>query len=160
MLVYEKKVDGERHLYGKVEGTIPAVDDTQLTYKDAQGQQLELVDKDTYKDDGKGGIYRVSDNAAVNVFIGDTQIIGGEIEVVLTGIEVTAPTKVTYSVDDTLDLTGMVVKEVYSDGTKKTITTGFTTSPVDGATLAATDTKVTVTHTESSKTAEFTITVE
>ena len=160
MLVYEKKVDGERHLYGKVEGTIPAVDDTQLTYKDAQGQQLELVDKDTYKDDGKGGIYRVSDNAAVNVFIGDTQIIGGEIEAVLTGIEVTAPTKVTYAVDDTLDLTGMVVKEVYSDGTKKTITTGFTTSPADGATLAATDTKVTVTHTESSKTAEFTITVE
>lgn len=160
MLVYEKKVDGVRHLYGKVEGTIPAASDTQLTYKDAEGQELELVEKDTYKDDGKGGIYRVSDNKAVNVFIGDTQIIGDEVEVVLKSIEVTAPTKITYSVDDTLDLTGMVVKEVYSDGTKKTITTGFTTSPEDGATLAATDTKVTVTHTESSKTAEFTITVE
>lgn len=160
MLVYEKKVEGTRHLYGKVEGTIPAADDVQLTYKDAEGQELELVEKDTYKDDGKGGIYRVSDKAAVNVFIGDTQIIGDEVEVVLKSIEVTAPTKVTYSVDDTLDLTGMVVKEVYSDGTKKTITTGYTTSPVDGATLAATDTKVTVTHTASSKTAEFTITVE
>jgi len=80
MLVYEKKVEGERHLYGKVEGTVPAVDDVQLTYKDADGQELELVEKDTYKDNGKGGIYRVSDNAAVNVFIGDTQIIGEEIE--------------------------------------------------------------------------------
>ena len=80
MLVYEKKVDGVRHLYGKVEGTIPAASDTQLTYKDAEGQELELVEKDTYKDNGKGGIYRVSDNAAVNVFIDDTQIIGEEIE--------------------------------------------------------------------------------
>lgn len=160
MLVYEKKVEGTRHLFGKVEGTIPAADDTQLTYKDAEGNTLTISESDTYLNDGKGGIIRKSDNKAVNVFIGDTQIIGDEVEVVLKSIEVTAPTKVTYSVDDTLDLTGMVVKEVYSDGTKKTITTGYTTSPVDGATLAATDTKVTVTHTASSKTAEFTITVE
>lgn len=159
MLVYEKKVDGQRHLFGKVQGTIPAADDTQLTYKDASGSSLTLSESDTYLNDGKGGIIRKSDNAAVNVFIGDTQIIGGEITPVLTGIEVTAPTTVTYTVGDKLDLTGMVVKEVYSDGTKKTITTGFTTSPEDGATLATTDTKVTVTHTASSKTAEFTITV-
>ena len=53
----------------------------------------------------------------------------------------------------------MVVKEVYTDGSKKTITEGYTTSPADGATLATTDTKVTVTHTASAKTAEFAITV-
>lgn len=160
MLVYEKKVDGVRHLYGNASGTQPTADDVQLAYKDANGSVLTLSESDTYLNDGKGGIIRKSDNKAVNVFIGNTQIIGGDIEAILTGIEATAPTKVTYDVGDKLDLTGMEVKEVYSDGTKKTITTGFTTSPADGATLAATDTKVTVTHTESSKTAEFTITVE
>lgn len=159
MLVYEKKVDGTRHLFGKVEGTIPAGDDTQLTYKDAEGNTLTVSESDTYLNDGKGGIIRKSDNKAVNVFIGDTQIIGGEIIPVLASIEVTAPTTVSYTEGETLDITGMVVKEVYSDGTKKTITTGFTTSPANGATLATTDTKVTVTHTASSKTAEFAITV-
>lgn len=161
MLVYEKKVDNTRHLYGKVEGTVPAVDDVQLTYKDSDGDTLTIVEGDSYFNDGKGGIIRKSDNKPVNVFIGDTQIIGGEIEEkTITGIEVTPPTKVEYSDGDTLDLTGMVVKEVYSDGDKATITTGFTTDPASGATLATTDTKVTVTHTASSKTAEFAITVE
>lgn len=159
MLVYEKKSDGARHLYGNASGTQPTADDVQLTYKDAEGSNLTVSESDTYLNDGKGGIVRKSDNKAVNVFIGDTQIIGGEITPVLTSIEVTAPTTVAYTEGQTLDLTGMIVKEVYSDGTKKTITTGFTTSPEDGATLATTDTKVTVTHTASSKTAEFTITV-
>ena len=80
MLVYEKKVDNTRHLYGKVEGTIPAVDDVQLTYKDSDGDTLTIVEGDSYFNDGKGGIIRKSDNKPVNVFIGDTQIIGGEIE--------------------------------------------------------------------------------
>lgn len=138
MLVYEKKVDGVRHLYGKVEGTIPAASDTQLTYKDAEGQELELVEKDTYKDDGKGGIYRVSDNKAVNVFIGDTQIIGEEIEVepTMTGIEVTTlPTKTSYTDGESLDLTGMVVTGTLSNGETITVTEDCTTTPVDGAIL-------------------------
>ena len=252
MLVYEKKVEGERHLYGKVEGTVPAANDTQLTYKDAEGNTLTIQEKDTYKDDGKGGIYRVSDKKAVNVFIGNTQIIGEEIEVestpevtmtaievttpptktvytageeldltgmvvtligtdgtqevtdlvayneyttspeagtvlttditevvvsaydfedsftitvnaaeetTLTAIEVTAPTKTSYVEGDTLDLTGMIVKEVYSDGTKEEITTGFTVSPENGATLTEDVSEVTVTHTASEFTDTFRITV-
>ena len=120
MLVYEKKVDNTRHLYGKVEGTVPAVDDAQLTYKDAEGNTLTIQEKDTYKDDGKGGIYRVSDKKAVNVFIGDTQIIGEEIEEteppLMTGIEVTTlPTKTSYTEGESLDLTGMVVTGTYKD---------------------------------------------
>lgn len=159
MLVYEKKVDETRHLFGNATGTIPTADDVQLTYKDSEGSTLTLSESDTYLDNGHGGIIRKSDGKDVNVFIGDVEIIGGEITPVLSSIEVTAPTKTTYAVGDTLDLTGMIVKEVYSDGSEKTITEGFTTSPANGATLAATDTKVTVTHTASGKTAEFSITV-
>jgi hypothetical protein len=165
MLVYEKKVDNTRHLYGKVEGTVPAVDDVQLTYKDAEGNTLTIQEKDTYKDDGKGGIYRVSDKKAVNVFIGNTQIIGEEpeestpAEITLTAIEVTAPTKTNYFEGDPLDLTGMVVKEVYSDDTKEEIATGFTVSPENGATLTEDVSIVTVTHTASELTDTFEITV-
>lgn len=79
MLVYEKKVEDTRHLFGKVEGTIPAASDVQLTYKDAGGNTLTVSESDTYLNDGKGGIIRKSDNKAVNVFIGDTQIIGSSI---------------------------------------------------------------------------------
>lgn len=159
MLVYEKKVDETRHLFGNTTSTVPTADDVQLTYKDAEGSTLTVTEADTYLDDGHGGIIRKSDNKAINVFIGDTQIIGGEITPVLTSIKVTAPTKTSYSDGEALDLTGMVVKEVYTDGSEKTITEGYTTSPEDGATLATTDTKVTVTHTASEKTAEFAITV-
>lgn len=155
MLVYEKKVDGARHLYGKVEGTIPAADDVQLTYKDAEGQELELVEKDTYKDNGKGGIYRVSDNAAVNVFIGDTQIIGEKIEVeptpeiTMTAIEVTTPpTKIVYTAGEELDLTGMVVTLIGTDGTQEVTETAayneYTTSPAEGTVLTVEDTEVVV----------------
>lgn len=155
MLVYEKKVDGTRHLYGKVEGTIPAADDVQLTYKDAEGQELELVEKDTYKDDGKGGIYRVSDKAVVNVFIGDTQIIGEEIEVeptpeiTMTAIEVTTPpTKTVYTAGEELDLTGMVVTLIGTDGTQEVTDLAayneYTTSPAEGAVLTVDITEVVV----------------
>ena len=89
MLVYEKKVEGVRHLFGKVEGTIPSATDVQLTYKDAGGNTLTVSDSDTYLNDGKGGIIRKSDNKAVNVFIGNTQIIGSSIspegEVIIDG---------------------------------------------------------------------------
>lgn len=155
MLVYEKKVEGARHLYGKVEGTIPAAGDTQLTYKDAEGQELTLVEKDTYKDDGKGGIYRVSDNAAVNVFIGDTQIIGEEIEeesepeITMTAIEVTTPpTKTVYTAGEELDLTGMVVTLIGTDGTQEVTETAayneYTTSPAAGTVLTTDITEVVV----------------
>lgn len=155
MLVYEKKVEGVRHLYGKVEGTIPAADDVQLTYKDAEGQELELVEKDTYKDDGKGGIYRVSDKAAVNVFIGDTQIIGEEIEaeptpeITMTAIEVTTPpTKTVYTAGEKLDLTGMVVTLIGTDGTQEVTDlvayNEYTTSPAEGTVLTVDITEVVV----------------
>ena len=75
MLVYEKTVDEERHIFGTLED-IPAEGDVQLTYKDAEGAEIEdLTLDDTYLDDGHGGIIRESDKKAINVFIEDTQIV-------------------------------------------------------------------------------------
>ena len=60
MLVYEKKVDSTRKLFG-TEGNIPAVSDSALVYKDDIGETLTIVSGDTYLDDGHGGIIRKSD---------------------------------------------------------------------------------------------------
>ena len=165
MLVYEKKVDNTRHLYGKVEGTVPAVDDTQLTYKDAEGNTLTIQEKDTYKDDGKGGIFRTSDNKAVNVFIGETQIIGEEIEEpdtpLITSITVTPPTKTTYVVGDTLDLTGMVVTANFDNGDTEVLTEGFTaTTTTGGDTLTTSDVGVVIMYYELTDSFDITVTEE
>ncbi len=65
----------------------------------------------------------------------------------LTGITVTPPTKLTYTENDALDLTGMVVTAHYSGGwPNETLASGaYTTSPANGATLVTTDVSVTVT---------------
>lgn len=157
MLVYEKTVDNARHLYGTM-GNIPANSDSQLTYKDSYGNAVEPTLSQSFVDDGKGGIKRVSDNKEINVFIGETNIIPGSFTpIAVSSIAITtAPTKTTYSDGDKLDLTGMVVTATYED-TTTTVVTGYTTSPEDGATLTTTDTKVTVTY--EGKTAEQAITV-
>ena len=86
--------------------------------------------------------------------------------VTVTGISVkTAPDKVTYTVGETLDLTGLEVTLTKSDSSKEDVafadfaSKGITASPANGAPLATTNTKVTLTHTESSKSVEQTITV-
>lgn len=155
MLVYEKKVDGERHLFGTTTSSIPSQEDVQLTYKDEDGQELTLQEKDTYLNDGKGGIVRKSDKAAVNVFIGNTQIIGEEIEeksepeITMTAIEVTTPpTKTVYTAGEELDLTGMVVTLIGTDGTQEVTETAayneYTTSPAAGTVLTTEITEVVV----------------
>ncbi len=66
------------------------------------------------------------------------------------------PTKTVYTVGEKFDASGLSVKVTMSDGTTKTITSGFTLSNPD-MTVAGTKT-VTVTY--SGKTASFTITVK
>ncbi len=73
----------------------------------------------------------------------------------LTGITVTAPTKTEYTVGDTLDTTGMVVKAVYSNGDETVVTENATLSGFDSST-AGTKT-VTVTYEGKSATFEVTI---
>lgn len=75
MLVYTKLVDGVKKLFGTMEN-IPSASDEELVYKDATGSVITLEDKDSYVDNKHGGIIRTSDESTVNVFIGDTQIIG------------------------------------------------------------------------------------
>lgn len=81
MLIYEKKVDGVRHLFGTL-GNIPADIDPQLIYKDAEGNEItNIADFKLFY--GTNKIMKASvqvmpteDDTAVNVFIGDTAVIG------------------------------------------------------------------------------------
>lgn len=80
----------------------------------------------------------------------------------LTGLEIsTKPNKMSYNPGATLDLTGMVVKAVYSDGSK-VATTSYTVKPVNGSALPDTGEKtVKVTYEEGdiTVTAEFKVTI-
>ena len=84
MLVYEKKVDDERHLYGTL-GSVPSDSDQPLIYKDNEGGVITPTLSDGFKDNGKGGIKDIAKDCEVNVFIGDTCIIPPGVEPVLPG---------------------------------------------------------------------------
>lgn len=76
--------------------------------------------------------------------------------VMLTSVSIqSTPTKISYNIGDGLDTTGLTLKLTYSDGSSKTVTTGFTVSGFDSA-IAGTKT-VTVTY--EGKTTTFTVTV-
>ena len=80
----------------------------------------------------------------------------------LTGITVAGPTMTTYTVGESLDLTGLVVTATYDDGSSKEVT-GYVTSPADGTVLDTIGSQtVTVSYTEGgiTMTATFTVTVE
>lgn len=78
MLVYEKKVDDERHLFGTM-GTIPSNEDSQLSYVDNNDDPVEVSLSNSYFDDGHGGI-KDAEGTQINVMLGDVVIIpkGGE----------------------------------------------------------------------------------
>ena len=66
------------------------------------------------------------------------------------------PAKMTYTVDEKFDSTGMIVKVNYTDGTSKEITSGYTYTPT-GAMNAAGQQKIVVTY--GSKSTGFKVTV-
>ncbi len=79
-----------------------------------------------------------------------------ESPITLTGIEITSnPTKTTYKIGERLDVTGLVVKEVYSDTTKVEIT-DYTVSELDSSTAGT----KTITVTKGNFSDTFTVTVE
>lgn len=83
MLIYEKKVEENselvRHLFG-TEGNVPSADDVQLSYKDESGSAVSgLTVNSKLLDDGHGGI-KTEDGDAVQVWLGDTNIIPGGID--------------------------------------------------------------------------------
>ncbi|SBW11198.1 exported hypothetical protein [uncultured Eubacteriales bacterium] len=77
----------------------------------------------------------------------------------------TAPSKTTYTEGEALDLTGLVVTLNKSNSTTEDVAladftaNGITVSPANGATLAASYNKVTISHTPSGKSADQPITV-
>ena len=67
------------------------------------------------------------------------------------------PSKIIYEYDDILDLTGLVIKAKYSDGSEKEVE-DWTSSPKSGSRLTTSGT-ITVTISYETKTTSFTITV-
>lgn len=76
MLIYEKKVEDERKLFGTLDN-IPKDTDEPLTYTDQDSETVTPSLDYTYLDDGHGGIIMKDGNneTPLNVFIGDTQVI-------------------------------------------------------------------------------------
>ena len=80
--------------------------------------------------------------------MGDCFIVrrGGTIGKIPTGIEVTTPpTKTSYKAGEKINLTGMVVKANFSDGSSQDITSQCTFSPSAGTTVYEDTTKINVT---------------
>ena len=83
MLLYTKVVteeteDGKTKTVRKIFGTlanIPAETDEEVTYKDADGEAVELTADDVYLDGGAGTVIRKSDKKEIQVFVEDTRII-------------------------------------------------------------------------------------
>jgi len=163
MLIYEKKIENqetqemERHLFGTM-ANVPSDDDSEITY-DPSGLDLTVTSK--LLDDGHGGMNLVvtgesgEELTPVEVWIGDNNIIPGNIEKEIESISAT--TDKTYFVGDTISASDFTVTASYSDGTSATITEGFT---VDPTTAAADTTKVTVTVDNTTISTEVAITVQ
>ncbi|AFV23191.1 KP-43 peptidase [Methanolobus psychrophilus R15] len=88
------------------------------------------------------------------------------VPVTVTGIAVeTAPTKVTYTEGEKLDVQGLVINLLKSDSSTEDVTfadfgpKGITVNPVNGTVLATTNTLITIFHTESGKSTTQSITV-
>lgn len=80
--------------------------------------------------------------------MGDCFIVrrGGGIGKIPTGIEVTtAPTKTSYKAGEKINLSGMVVKASFSDGSSQDVTSQCTFSPSAGTTVYENTTKINVT---------------
>lgn len=76
--------------------------------------------------------------------VGRTNAGGKTVRVI--GVSITSPPdQVEYSVDDTLDLTGLVVTAAYSDGTTQDVTSQCAFSPAEGTVLNTGHTRVTIT---------------
>ena len=128
MLIYEKKVDGVRHLYG-TEGNIPSVSDQQLAYKDNTGATVDVSDM-TYFYNKDNAIFGNSstnqipaaDDKKVNVWLGDDLIIGNIDEVTVTVNEV-----------ENVEIT---LSNVTSGKAAKGATVGLSIEAADGYTLS------------------------
>ena len=97
MLIYEKKVDGTRHLFGTM-NNIPSDSDNQLVYKDADGDTVEPSLSYQYFDNGQGGITMV-DADGTETFLGvNIKKANNDIVNIIPGGSYTPATKVLKSI--------------------------------------------------------------
>jgi len=126
-----------------------------LTFKLSQSAAVGDYSVTVALKDGKSTNF-VNENAkAQRVTFGSGQISVLN-PVMLTSVSIqSTPTKISYNIGEGLDTTGLTLKLTYSDGSSKTVTTGFTVSGFDSATAGT----KTVTVTYEGKTTTFTVTV-
>jgi PGF-pre-PGF domain-containing protein len=98
--------------------------------------------------------------------LGTLNVMVTEVPVIVTDISVkTAPTKLTYTEDETLNLQGLVITLKKSNSTTEDVafvnleSKGITVNPTNGTVLATTNKLVTINHTESGKSTTQAITV-
>lgn len=162
MLVYEKKVDDERHLFGTM-GTIPSNEDSQLSYVDNNDDPVEVSLSNSYFDDGHGGI-KDAEGTQINVMLGDVVIIpkGGEAPLSnkceITSFKIGGATgtitdsAIAVTVPKDTDVTSLTPTIVVSEGA--------TVSPASGTAKDFTNpVTYTVTAANETTTKDFTVTV-
>ena len=94
---------------------------------------------------GTNGELKLDYQEFQNVYGGKTVIIGGANQNMVDHIYVaTPPTKTVYFVNAPLDLTGIVVKAVYQDGTETDVTNACTFDPPEGTPVTSSVESVTV----------------
>ncbi|WP_292465459.1 PGF-pre-PGF domain-containing protein [Methanolobus sp.] len=98
--------------------------------------------------------------------LGTLNVMVTEVPVVVTNISVkTAPTKLTYTEDETLNLQGLVITLTKSNSSTEEVafanfsSKGIVVTPANGTVLATINKLVTITHTESGKSTTQVITV-
>ncbi|WP_400260580.1 leucine-rich repeat protein [Candidatus Methanomassiliicoccus intestinalis] len=105
-----------------------------------------------------------TNNIPLNVEISVT--VAAKVVVTVSKVEIsTNPTKTTYTEGEVLDLTGLQVKLSYSDGSSEIVAladfadNSITTNPTNGATLAVSDTAITISVEGKSTTFNITVNV-
>lgn len=147
MLIYEKKVNSERHIFGTT-ANVPSESDNQLEYYDLNSitEKIEPTLNDTYLDNGHGGIIQKStgiqilssftDSEGNNVIV-VPQVKSGEIAFIYGQVDTS------YEVGQEFYLEDLTVYATKGDGSQEEIT-DYTTSLEDGHVMTLEDTELEV----------------
>jgi len=141
MLIYTKIVDGERHLFGTL-ANIPSEDDVQLTYKNADGEEVSEIDAFKFFYGTKVALFAgesdrqlpSEEDTQISVWIGDTAVLGvEEDEEEVEKEEVVEETNTTDTTNTTTDTTTTDTTATTTETTDTTdTTTTETTEEVQG----------------------------
>ena len=99
MLIYEKKVHGTRHIYGTL-NNVPSDSDEMVVYKDNAGNVIPGAEDFTFVYSKDGAMFAndsnrqipTSNDTKVNVWLGDTLVIGNVVTRKLTHNTITHAT--------------------------------------------------------------------